>query len=307
MTNPTPTPIPYDKPWLDYAAQVARLQGYGLVIPDTVAAENVLAHIGYYRFSGYCLAFETQRHVFQAGTTFDHVRSAYDFDWTLRDLVTEALEVVEVDFRTAVAHHLGREFGAFGHTDAASFHGTFFHAEWLEQLSKETERSNEPFVNHFRDRYAEYPNLPIWVAAEVMSFGALSRMYQGMWKDDQKTIAYRYGIQAVDLATIIHHLVYVRNLCAHHARLWDRTWAIKPSLPHAQHWHVPHLLSPPNARLYATLLVLYRLLCRCRAAGTFPAEWKARVWHLLATPPQTVAPLATMGMPVNWAENPLWV
>ena len=86
-----------------------------MIIGDRQAAEAFLAHINYYRFSGYCLAFEQARHVFRPDTTFDHVRAAYEFDQGLRDLLAEALEVAEVDVRTAIAYHFGQRYGPFGH------------------------------------------------------------------------------------------------------------------------------------------------------------------------------------------------
>jgi abortive infection bacteriophage resistance protein len=86
---------PSSKPWLSYADQVQLLRQRGLTVPDPHAAEEFLSHLNYYGFSGYCLAFENGRHSFNTGTTYDDVLAAYHFDLTLRDLLTEALEVIE--------------------------------------------------------------------------------------------------------------------------------------------------------------------------------------------------------------------
>ena len=102
---------PYDKPWLSISEQVDRLASRGLVIDDRKAAEAMLWHLNYYRFSGYCLAFETNRHQFREGTKFGQVIAAYQFDVSLRDLLTEALEVIEVDVRASVAHCFGEKGG----------------------------------------------------------------------------------------------------------------------------------------------------------------------------------------------------
>jgi len=71
---------PYRKGWLSYADQVQLLQHRGLVVSDLRKAEQFLSHLNYYRFSGYCLAFESQRHTFVAGTTFEQIVDAYQFD-----------------------------------------------------------------------------------------------------------------------------------------------------------------------------------------------------------------------------------
>jgi len=142
------------------------------------------------------------------------------------------------------------------------------------------------------------------MAMEVMSFGALSKMFKGMHRTDQRVVAQRYHIQPIGLVTIFHHLVYVRNLCAHHLRLWDRVWAIKPSLPIGQSWQPPYL--PSNDRLFATLLLLYHLMKCCPAVGPFPAQWRDRIKQHLANPPAVANPLHNMGMPADWDQHPIW-
>ncbi len=153
--------IPFQKPWLSYADQVKLLQQRALVVADVPAAEQFLAHLSYYRFSGYCLGFESQRHEFVAGTTFEQVVEAYTFDLTLRDLITEALEVVEVDLRAAVAYVFGQRHGPFGHVDPKKFFRRFDHQSWLDRLRDEANRSSELFVTHIRNTYDEFPDLPI--------------------------------------------------------------------------------------------------------------------------------------------------
>ena len=183
---------PYTKPWLSIVDQLDRLKSYGLLVADDKAACDFLRHLNYYRFSGYGLAFEQQRHVFRPGTTFEAIRGAYYFDRALRDLVTESLEVIELDLRTAIAYSFGEAHQPFGHADAGNFFHRFPHDEWMTKLHDETERSDELFVKHFKHTYREFPDLPIWAATEIMSFGALSRMYSGMLRTDQKTVAARY-------------------------------------------------------------------------------------------------------------------
>lgn len=302
--SPPAARVPFQKPWLSFRDQVRLLQQRGLIVSDVAAAEAFVSHLNYYRFSGYCLPYQTQNHHFIAGTTFEQIVSTYQFDLTLRDLFTEALEVVEVDLRTAVAYHFGERYQAFGHTRPTSFHPTFNHAAWLDLIRDETRRSSELFVTHFRNNYLEYPDLPIWIVTEVMSFGCLSRMLGKMHKRDQKPIAQRYGLQPIDLCKAVHHLTYVRNVCAHHARLWDRVWSIKPQLPAGHHWRPP--LLPGNDRLFVTLLLLRKLLDGVPALQSFVTTWHARMSLHLHHPPGAHGAYARMGLTANWHEHPLW-
>lgn len=305
-------PVPYTKQWLSLSGQVKKLKEYGLVIRNDTAAELFLQHINYFRFSGYALAFETARHVFIPGTTFEQVRLAYEFDRALRDLVNESLEVIELDLRTAVAHTFSQTHGPFGHTLDTNFMPVFdhpkreyTHAQWLEKLHDEVRRTRNLFVDHYKENYLEYPDLPIWEATEIMSFGALARMYRGMKKEDQKRVSSRYGLQPLTLGSWILHLVYVRNLCAHHARLWDCLWAIKPDLPAGKNWEPP--LVPTNGRLFSTLLIQSALLRQCLTEKNFVNGWRLRVERLITdlTPAAPDARLR-MGLTVDWTKHPLW-
>jgi abortive infection bacteriophage resistance protein len=60
MSNPPPLPA-YQKPWLSFPEQIALLQSRGMVVDDVQAAVEFLQHVNYYRFSGFCVAFESSR------------------------------------------------------------------------------------------------------------------------------------------------------------------------------------------------------------------------------------------------------
>jgi len=297
--------VPYPKTWLSVPDQLLKLQSRGLVITDAIAASDFLRHINYYCFTGYGLAFEQPRHSYIAGTTFEEIRQAYDFDRALRDLFTESIELIELDLRTTLAHTFGETYGPFGHVDPLHFFNQTDHPDWLGKLTAETKRSRELFISHYKTTYKEYPDLPIWVATEVMSFGALSRMLEALEKSDQKRIATRYGLQPLTLVSCIHHLVYVRNLCAHHSRLWDRIWAIKPDLPAGKLWSPPHL--PDNTQLFSSLLLQSTMLRRIPAELSFARDWRQRVQNLIGTRlPTCPDPLKKMGLPNDWSAHSLW-
>lgn len=236
--------------------------------------------------------------------TFEDIAGAYHFDTILRDLLTEALEVIEIDVRAWLAYYFGQVHGGFGHMDAHNFFPRFNHPDLVNRFHEEANRSSELFIKHFQLKYLEYPNLPIWMLTEVLSFGTFTRMFRGMDRKDQQAIAARYRLQARTFETILLHLVYVRNLCAHHARLWDRGWSVKPTLPQGKMWRPPHLRG--NDRLFSTLCIIQHLLNRCPATSTFASDWRHRLHPLLQNPPNTQQALHIMGMPVTWQQHPVW-
>jgi abortive infection bacteriophage resistance protein len=174
----------------------------------------------------------------------------------------------------------------------------------VTKLHDEAERSSEAFVAHFRSTYQEYPDLPIWVITEIMSFGSLSKMYQGMWKQDQKAISGYYGLQPDVMGSWMHHMTYVRNLCAHHSRLWDRIWSVKPKPAHGSAWRPPCL--PGNNRLFITLVMLSYFMKRCPAIASFAVGWRSRVEGLMARLPSAPDAMALLGLPSAWKSHPHW-
>jgi abortive infection bacteriophage resistance protein len=308
MSSGPPPKVPYAKPWLSVGDQVKKLESRGLLVTDHADAEAFLRHINYYRFTGYCLAFEYPRHAFPAGVTFDHVKASCQFDACLRDLFNEALEIIEIDLRTVVAHHFGQKYGAFGHTAPASFHPQFdmkiTHSDWLDEIRKESRRSKELFVKHFERRYTQYPDLPVWVVTEIMTFGSMARLIRAMHKADRQNVAAEYGISARVLFSLALHLNYVRNLCAHHARLWDRKWSIQTDLPNEPEWQGANTVS--NQRLFSSLLLLRILMLRSPHIKTEADQWRDRVTDLLKNPPAVTNARGLMGLTANWQTHPVW-
>lgn len=312
ISNPKQT---YQKPWVSWPDQVAKLESRGLVIEDKSAAEKFLSRINYYRFSGYCLPFESARHRFSEETSFGCIRLSYEFDCSLRKLFGEVLEIIEIHLRTTFAYKFSQLHGPMGHTDSNNFFtpkpskhaptkDQFVFNDWIRNTKRECKRAKELFVEHFKVNYDGFPDLPIWVTTEIMSFGNLSRMYKGMLKSDRKSIASSYGLQPNDLENWIHHLVYVRNTCAHHARLWDREWHIKPNRLHAQTWNSSGI--PTNSRLFITLLILNHMIKKCGVDPQLVSQWKGKIQNLIDKPPPIDNAMFLMGLPSDWQSHVLW-
>lgn len=301
---------PYTKSWLSPEDQASLLASRGLCIEDAEVAVALLEHLSYYRLSGYCVAFEYQRHRFVPEATLSHVDSAHTFDVSLRELFDRALEIVEIDLRARVASHFGRKYQAFGHCTPSSFHtpanrrGVSWHSQWLERVQKEASRSKEVFVVHFARTYREFPDLPIWMLTEVMSFGLLSRMFAGMHRQDQRAIARCYGLQPRFLQTWLHHFVYVRNICAHHGRLWDRVWSVKAQLPPHSAWQAPRIVA--NQKPYTTLLMLAHMVTRVNVRRGSVDAWRRDVSELLHELPVAPAAAERLGLPPGWTSSEVW-
>jgi abortive infection bacteriophage resistance protein len=198
---------------------VDKLVARGLVVGDRPAAEEFLSHVNCYRLSAYYRPFYVSPEVFAPGTTFEQLRAIYEFDRELRHLVGRALETIEVSLRTSIAYQVGSAYGAFGHVDPSNFWDEFVtgtvtaplsYARRHDDVLKETTRSKEEFVRHFREKYMEFPNLPVWTAVELMSMGTLSVMYYGLKTKEKRGIGSACRLDRAPFVAVMNRDIELR-------------------------------------------------------------------------------------------------
>jgi abortive infection bacteriophage resistance protein len=330
----------YTKPYRSVTDQIALLESRGMAITDKAAASACLQRIGYYRLSGYWYPFR-RSHIstspptgtplldpftgrpkvvveddFRPGTTFQQVMDLYVFHKRLRLLFLDAIERVEVALRVDIALLIGAR-DPQAHRDPNQLHGNFSKrvnsrtgqtdfATWLARLDETFGRSKEEFVKHFKAKYGgEMP--PIWIAIELWDFGMLSVFLGGMKVADQSQLALRYGLPRADLLTSwCRNINNVRNICAHHSRLWNRSPADQISPPKTgEVAELDHLSTDRVAqtRIYATAAILHFLLKSINPGSS----WANRLKQLCAAfPSSTATQLVHAGFHKNWDSLPLW-
>ncbi len=303
-----------------------------MAITDIAKAKACLARIGYYRLSAYWYPFRKSQvsrdaatgrdksvvlDDFKEGTDFPIILDLYVFDKKLRTLVMDALERVEIAVRTDIALLLGKK-DPLAHRNSRLLDGVFArrikpgtgntkHHEWLARQDKKFADSREDFAKHFKIKYAgEYP--PIWIDVELWDFGSLSNFYGGMTFNDMQAIASNYGIVNGGrvLKSWIHCLNDVRNVCAHHSRLWNKPLVNQPVWPVlGTAADLDHVISDGygRTRLYAALVILNKMLRIINPTST----WRTRLIDHLDTMPQNQnLTLQSAGFPAGWKQEALW-
>jgi abortive infection bacteriophage resistance protein len=221
----------------------------------------------------------------------------------LRLLVMDAIERVEITIRSRLAYELTHQFGPFAQLDPTAFPGIppDEHQRLLDLLHKNALQSREAFVEHFRRTYDEFPDIPLWAVAETMTFGQMFTVYRNCGKHVQRDVAAGFHLTGKVLSSWLLTLNYVRNLCAHHARLWNRELALKPLIPHKRHdgrWHGPNPIQ--NNRLFVVITLLRYSL----SASAAQSHWRERLYGLFDR--YSEIPLTGMGIPADWRNHPLW-
>jgi abortive infection bacteriophage resistance protein len=292
-----------NKPPKTYQEQLAIFKSRGLTVLDEPKALHCLEHHNYFRLSAYRFPLTVPGNAdqFLAGTTFDDLWNLYHFDRALRQLVSEAVERVEISVRARWAYVLGHAHGQQAYEHAPVFSNPQRHTDALSRLDQELARSKEDFVAHYRNKYG-MGRPPIWAASEVMSFGLLSRFYENIKREgERKRIAGTYSLAPGNLESLLQHCAYVRNLAAHHSRLWNRRFTITVQLPRSSPAAVvPNLNPAEDRRLYNTLVLLAHMITVIEPGATWPQRLLS---HLTSLDPKLIP---HMGFPKDWQERPLW-
>lgn len=217
---------------ISVSEQISLLEEKGMLFFDRSFAFRSLSIIGYYRFSGYTYPFrnELDNSGFIENTSFEKVYSIYEFDRLLKSILFSYLGRLEIAFRTLIIDKfsLGRQ-SALWYVDQGNFFDKSQHEDFLSNFEYELESSREDFVQHFRETYEDdFP--PAWIALQIVSFGTLVKLFRNFNNRDlQSQVSKHFGCESVDrFISWANMLVYLRNICSHHARLWNRSIKKRP-------------------------------------------------------------------------------
>lgn len=85
----------------------------------------------------------------------------------------------------------------------------------------------------------------------------------------KKAIANYFGVSHSILESWMEHLVYIRNLCAHHCRLWNRIMTVKAAIPHAPKYEWINIAPTRNDKIFTTICIIAYLLKRVTRNAPF--------------------------------------
>jgi len=284
----------FNKPALSPAAHLTHLQGRGLIIPDPVRALQALEHVGYYRLLIYMRPLQQPGppKTFAAGASFDEVLALYEFDRELRLLCLDGIERIEVALRAAIVSQVAVPHGPHFYLD----HRLFEKREHFIEFFQTAAKGRYLGIQHYRDNYDDPPLAPIWTIMEALTYGQLSHLFSWLRLPQRKQISQRFGFDESILLSWFRSLNVLRNMCAHHNRLWN----------------FPMLVDRPKAAknlkaefastecFYARAVVLSSLL----DASGHGRPWRRRLIALLDRYP--IARPSSMGFPPDWRTRSFW-
>ncbi len=295
----------YQKPSLPITEQIDRLKRRGLVFNNEDKAAHYLSNISYYRLRAYTYPFQDNKnpeHSFIKKVNFEDIIALYVFDRRLRLLVFNAIEKIEIALRTKIIYEYSLVHGSHWFLKKELFHKASFYDSNYKSLKKEVERSTETFIKHYFKNYTAPELPPAWMSLEVISLGLLGKIFSNLKRGKVKTkVANEFGLKNdAHLESWIHSFAYLRNICAHHGRLWNRRFIVRPVIPYNTLNAFLDNTRIHDNKLYAQLSCINYILQSISPKSSFVGNLKTLLNE------STIASEKEMGFPENWKEETLW-
>jgi abortive infection bacteriophage resistance protein len=288
--------------------QIDLLKSRSLIIKDETLARNFLSNVSYYRLRAYMQSFyfniNDPEHHFKENTFFEDLVNLYVFDRKLRLLVFDAIEKIEVSFRAEIIYHFTLEFkDNWWFENESLFSKQVDFDSCIKNFDEELKRSSDVFIRHFREKYNKNKRPPSWMMLEIVPLGTLSKLFRNIKMcQAKKEISKHYLLPSpYILESWMQAIAFVRNICAHHGRLWNKKLTITPTIPNEflKKGIIKHL-NFDNAKFFSMLSIIIYLI-----KIISPTD-KQKNKFIDLTSKYPVAKLSNMGFPADWESFDLW-
>ena len=187
----------------------------------------------------------------------------------------------------------------FWMTDADNFSNPSKFNRSIRLIEDELNHTKEDFINHFKETYTnQYP--PSWMLTEILPFGVITNIYSNIKnKKIKKRIAQSFGLQVAPFESWLTVITVTRNSCCHHARVWNRIFSIRATMPIR--------MSRPWITLPTDPLKVYFDICIIKYFLDIISpnnDMLDKMNRLFATFPEVDK--AALGFPSGWENEPLW-
>ena len=289
------------------ADQIQLLKSRGMLFRDEAHASLCLKSISYYRLKGYWWDMQSDfvDHLFKPDSYFEEVINRYNFDRKLRLILFDAIEHIEVALRTKMINHLSLDYGGLWYLDSSLFTDAIIHAKHISDLQTEFNRSQEIFIKDHKRRFS-HSDADAWKILEVASFGTLSKIYKNLDHQlpQKASIAKEMGLNLhSELSSWLEAITYIRNIIAHHSRIWSRNMVKTPT---------EHLNNPPGpwfsnnlsqVQFKKPFLIMSCMLYLCNMIMP-NHDIKTDLLNLFKENNQI--PIYKIGFLNNWDKEPIW-
>lgn len=275
----------------------------GLVIDDEESTKFWLSHISYYRLKHYTYTFkDKETGNFIGSTSFEQVLKLCFFDRALRLIIFDAIETIEVAFKTLLSNKMCCKHGTHWYLTKEKFSEYFEYDEFINKVHNDFLEQDEGSVKAYSKTYDDPKLPPSWMVMEFTTFGTMSKMFEHVTDREEKlSICDHFGIPDNVLITWLHSFTHIRNRIAHHSRLVYRSIK-EPILPsRKKHKFLNEADNVERSKLYCMLCCMQFLVNKINPNSNF----KKALLNLIESYPHL--DYSKMGFTENWKQESIWL
>ena len=224
------------KKFLTYNQQMKYLRDNKLIACSGKNDKSILARKGYFNLiNGYkepftCGKDTSGNFMYFNGTSIAHFSALKEFDDALRILLLKQLTKVEEEVRTLAAYkfdEINLKSGKLWYEVSAykQLHNINSTLAFISKAHTEVTRSKQVYVKHFMDNH----NLmPTWILTKFLTLSSFLNFVECGKDDFKSALCELYSIVNLRgyldfnlLLSSLHWMRLVRNMCAHHERVFD--------------------------------------------------------------------------------------
>lgn len=305
----------HTKPYKSPNTLLNKLISEGLNIPDISFAENIIYTHNYFRLKAYFVPFMDENGIFKPNTNFNNIYELYLADQQIRDFLFPLIAILEVRIRAVIDNEITRSTNdPFWHLNPDNFKNFDSIKRVLDKAEQRFSTGKQEFAIHHMTKYYtsksfNYKRLPpFWVISEIFTIENLLTVSNNINRNkftilggnSLNNCATQFGFTSYDtLMTHLKCILAMRNISAHHSRIWNRNL----QAPGAINKNIHKSLKPSsNNRLYSNIVML-RIMCKKQGIndgiGPFFAD-------LIASQPTLDKQKQSMGFPDFWEMDPIW-
>jgi abortive infection bacteriophage resistance protein len=230
------------------------------------------------------------------------------------------LENIEIAVKTQLTNTMAAAYGSHWYLDAGHFFSEherrqiernarieadipnkFDHTVFLKGIEDHMKDPDEPFLKIYKDTY-EPLHPPSWMMVEIITFGTFSILYENLKPSEEKTAIHdHFDLTKKHFISWLHCFSFIRNKCAHHARLVYAKINFAPALPQRKTRQFLNEADKVNhASLYAVLSCIQYMLKTCNNNSSF----KESLLTLIDVYPSI--DYTRLGFTSHWRNETLW-
>lgn len=299
--------------------QIDLLEKRGLIIEDRERTTRHLNNIGYFRLSAYMHPYrqvDSEGIIlpeFISGTTWSQVYDTYLFDRKLRLLVFDSIERIEVALRAQLVSQLSLKYGSHWHDKKEIFGPPLPKRldiyERIQEhiISLRKNPKKEMYIKKYYEEYSSPNTPPCWMIAESLYFNQLTSICEQLKEREAKTmIASYFHLPANKFLSWLRAINYVRNLCAHHSRLWNRVLQVQPAVLKKGGATKGKVWLEEEHRYNISELSYFLCIINYMLQTVNPNSHFVEKLIVLLSSYQHVISVSDMGFPSNWKDEKMW-